>query len=92
LCFGHYGKGEIELQSSEKTVILKIMLKSTNSNGNNARKFTTQAGLDSFVWSICGPIGREISVKKKRQRRVFPSEPPHLSYYWARCGVKYKNF
>ena len=34
------------------------MSKSNNSNGNNIRKFTTQASLDSYVWGICNILRR----------------------------------
>ena len=34
------------------------MAKSSNSNGNNSRKFTTQASLDSYVWGICDILRR----------------------------------
>src|SRR5215203_1003735 len=34
------------------------MAKSNNSNGNNTRKFTTQASLDSYVWGICNIMRR----------------------------------
>ena len=34
------------------------MAKSNNSNGNNNRKFTTQASLDSYVWGICNILRR----------------------------------
>jgi len=70
---------------------MKTYGKIKNGSFNASRKFTTQASLDSRILGICQPVGRETSVKKKRPRWVFPSEPPYLSYYRATCRVKYKN-